>query len=263
MFDSHAHYDDEKFNADRDEVIHTAHLSGVDYILNASSSVSSSMMSIELAGRYDFIYASVGIHPHEVDSCTAEDVAALEKMALDNNKVVAVGEIGLDYYYAYSPREKQQYWFAEQIRLAKKLMLPVIIHDRDAYEDTLRIIRENDAGEYGGVMHCYSGGLEMLRSFLDNNMYISIGGPVTFRNARKVIDIVRYVPIERLLVETDCPYLAPEPFRGKRNDSSLLRHIIQKIAEIRGMEFEKIRRITTENAIRVFRIKRSMRMRDG
>lgn len=257
MFDSHAHYDDEKFNPDRDEIIHTAHMSGVNYILNASSDIKSSLMSVELARRHGFVYASVGIHPHEVGNCTRDDIASIEEMVLNNSKIVAIGEIGLDYYYDHSPREKQQHWFAEQIRLAGKLKLPVIIHDRDAHEDTLKIMRECNAGEYGGVMHCYSGSPEMLKSVFDNNMYISIGGPVTFKNAKRVIDVVKCAPLERILVETDSPYLAPEPFRGKRNDSSLLRYIVHKIAEIKGVSFEEVREITTENAMKVFGIRGS------
>lgn len=252
MFDSHAHYDDDKFEGDRDEVIYTAHVSGVNYILNASVDVQSTIKSIELADKYDFIYASAGIHPHEAGKATERDSSLIYEIACKSPKVVAIGEIGLDYHYEYSHKEQQIAWFIRQIEIAKQLKLPVIIHNREAHIDTLDIIKSYSVKDCGGVLHCYSGSLEMLKAVLENNMSISVGGPVTFNNARKLTDVVKYVPFDKLLVETDCPYLSPEPFRGRRNDSSLIKFIIEKIASIKGVDFETASKITTQNAKALF-----------
>ncbi len=253
LFDSHAHYDDEKFDADRHEILKGVFESGVSRIVNAASDIDSARKSIDLAIKYDGIYASVGVHPHYAEQMNEETLKELEKLA-SAEKVVAIGEIGLDYYYANSDREKQRYWFARQIDLALRLKLPIIVHNRDANRDTLDIIISQNARDAGGVFHCYSGSVEMLSEVLDNNFYISVGGIVTFKNAKKIIDVVRYVPVERLLVETDCPYLAPEPFRGKRNDSGKLRYIVEKIAEIKETSFADIAERTYANACELFRI---------
>jgi len=253
LFDTHAHYDDEKFDDDRYEAIERAYRSGVHYIINASSDLNSAVKSIALAERFEFVYAAVGIHPHSAGEITEETLSNIAQMAA-GRKVVAIGEIGLDYHYDFSPRDVQKEAFAAQIGLAKKLGLPIIVHNRDSHEDVMSIIKAEGAREVGGVFHCYSGSAEMARELLNNNFYISIGGPVTFKNARKIVEVLKYVPDDRLLVETDCPYLAPEPLRGKRNESSYIRYVVQKIAEIKGTDFEKIARITTENAKRLFRI---------
>ena len=254
LFDTHAHYDDRKFSEDRDETIERAYKNGVKYIINVSYDLKSSAESVSLSDKFDFVYAAVGIHPHDVAAVDDSAVSTLEDYALNNKKVVAIGEIGLDYYYDNSPRELQRYWFARQIRLAKKLGLPIIVHDRDAHEDTFNIVREEEAGEVGGVFHCHSGSVEMAKELIKNNFYIAIGGAVTFKNARKVVDVAAFVPDDRLLIETDCPYMTPEPFRGKRNESSYVRLVAEKIAEIRGVTAEYIARITTENAKKLFRI---------
>jgi len=253
LFDTHAHYDDERFSQDRRETINRAYENGVSYILNASSSKASVAESIALAQEFDFVYAAVGIHPHNVGEMDENDIAALTDYA-SGSKVVAIGEIGLDYYYDFSPRELQRYWFAKQIDLARNLGLPIIVHDRDAHEDTMKIIKSENAKKVGGVLHNYTGSVEMARELLDNNFYISVGGPVTFKNARKTVEVVKYVPIGRLLIETDCPYLTPEPFRGRRNESSYVRFVAEKIAEIKNMSFEEVASITTENAKRLFGI---------
>jgi TatD DNase family protein len=253
LFDTHTHYDDNKYDDDRYEVIQRAHERGVSYILNASSSPSSVSQSIAIAERFDFVYAAVGIHPHNAEEVTDSLLETIAGLAA-NDRVVAIGEIGLDYHYDFSPRSLQQHWFAKQIRLAKEVGLPIVIHNRESHEDMLRIIKDEDAGSVGGVLHCYSGSIEMARKLLDNNFYISVGGPVTFKNARKVIEVVKYVPVDRLLIETDCPYLAPEPLRGKRNESSYIRFVAEKIAQIKGIGFEEIARVTTENAKRLFKI---------
>lgn len=255
LFDTHTHYDDERFNDDRNETIISAKENGVSYILNASSDLASVTESVSLAHRYDFVYAAVGIHPHEVGKMDDGTLTDLEEFAADK-KVVAIGEIGLDYYYDTFPRDIQKYWFARQINLAKNLKMPVIVHDRDAHEDVMSIINDENAREVGGVFHCFSGSIEMARELLNKNFYISIGGTVTFKNAKKVIDVVKYIPDDRLLVETDCPYLTPEPYRGKRNESTYVKYVAQKIAEIKGMEFEQIANITTQNAKRIFNIDR-------
>lgn len=253
LFDTHAHFDDERFDDDRDEVIRKAHESGVSYILNASSDMDSSRKSMALADKYDFIYAAVGVHPHSAGEMKEDDLETLAGYA-SHPKVVAIGEIGLDYYYDNSPRNVQKYWFARQIRLAREVGLPVVIHDRDAHEDTLAIIRAEGASEVGGVFHCYTGSVEMAKEVLKNNFYIALGGAVTFKNARKLLDVAKFVPEDRLLIETDCPYMTPEPYRGKRNDSGYVRLVAEKIAELRGVTFEEIAQITAQNARRLFKI---------
>jgi TatD DNase family protein len=253
LFDSHAHYDDEKFSQDRFDIIKKAHESGVSYILNASSDIASSVESIALAREFDFVYAAVGVHPHHAREINDNTIVTLADLA-GNKNVVAIGEIGLDYYYDSSPREIQKYWFAKQINLARALKLPVIVHDRDAHEDSLNIIRNENANEVGGVFHCYSGSIEMARELLKNNFSISIGGAITFKNAKTIIGVAAYIPNDRLLIETDCPYMTPEPHRGKRNDSSFIRLVAEKIAEIKGMSLEEIALLTTNNAKRLFNI---------
>lgn len=255
LFDSHAHYDDERFNEDRFEVIENAHKSGVAYILNAACHIASAKECIYLADKYEFIYAAVGIHPHEVEDLTEESMNTLFEIAT-NRKVVAIGEIGLDYYYDTAPRETQRYWFKRQIQVARELKLPVIVHDRDAHKDCMDIVKSEGAKEVGGVFHCYSGSVEMARELLENNFYVSVGGSLTFKNAKKLLEVVKELPLERLLIETDCPYLTPEPHRGKRNDSSYVKFVAQKVAEIKNMSIEEVENITMENAKRLFGIGR-------
>lgn len=253
IFDTHAHYDDEKFDEDRGFLLKELHQNGISYILNASASIESLDASIELSEKYDFIYAALGIHPHDVDKL---DEGILDKIRVlsKNKKVVAIGEIGLDYYYDNSPRDTQRYWFERQIELAKELCLPIIIHDRDAHEDTIDIIKKTDAGKVGGIFHCFSGSAQMAMDMLKYNLYIAIGGPITFKNARKTIEVVSAVPLDKLVVETDCPYLAPEPYRGKRNNSSYLVYTIKKIAEIKGISEAEVAETTLANAKKVFKL---------
>ena len=253
FFDSHAHYYDEQYDTDRNEVLKKAYDSGVKYILSASSDVASAIENISLARQFDFVYAAVGIHPHNAIDINNNIISAMADFAAFP-KVVAIGEIGLDYFYDNTPREAQKIAFAKQIYMAVNLKLPIIVHDRDAHEDTLSILKNENARKAGGVLHCFSGSVEMAREVLNNNFYISVGGPVTFKNARKLIDVVKYVPDDRLIIETDCPYLTPEPFRGKRNDSSYISYTARKIAEIKGTTVEEIARITTANAKRLFNI---------
>ncbi|MCX7745288.1 MAG: TatD family hydrolase [Clostridia bacterium] len=253
LFDSHAHFDDERFDSDRDEIILNANKNGVSYILNAASDMESAKMSIALSKKFHFLYAAVGVHPHNVSNLGEGVLSELVELAR-NSKVVAIGEIGLDYYYDFSPKDVQQEWFGRQINLARELKLPVIIHNRDAHEDTMRLIKSEKAREVGGVLHCYSGSVEMAKEVLEHNLYISVGGPVTFKNAKKTIEVVKYVPLDRLLIETDCPYLTPEPYRGKRNDSSFVRLVAEKIAEIKGISYDEAAFATLNNAKTLFKI---------
>ena len=253
LFDSHAHYDDNKFDQDRQDVIEKVRQSGIAFIVNAASNIPSSIDSIALSQEYEFIYAAVGVHPQDVEGMNDNVISMLADFAREP-KVVAIGEIGLDYHYDDVPKPLQKHWFARQILLARELKLPIIIHDRESHEDILKIVKKENAKEVGGVFHCFSGSVEMAREVLDNNFYISIGGVATFKNAKKIVDVIRAIPSDRILIETDSPYLAPEPFRGTRNDSSYIRYTAMKVAEIREDSFENIARITCENAKRLFNI---------
>lgn len=253
IFDTHAHYDDERFEEDRDIVLKELPQKGISYILNAAASLESLDTTIALAEKYDFVYAALGIHPHDVDKMDEGVLDKIRKLS-NNSKVVAIGEIGLDYYYDNSPRDTQRYWFEQQIELAKELNLPIIIHDRDAHEDTINIIKKTKVKQVGGVFHCFTGSAQMAMDMIQQNLYIAIGGAVTFKNARKTIEVVKAVPLENLLVETDCPYLSPEPYRGKRNNSSYLVHVVQKIAEIKGISESEVAETTLINAKKVFRL---------
>ena len=253
IFDTHAHYDDEKFDEDRDSLLKEVHENGISYILNAAASFDSLDASIGFCDKYDFVYAALGIHPEYADEMN-EGVLDKIRVLSKNKKVVAIGEIGLDYYYDNSPRDVQRYWFERQIELAKELHLPIIIHDRDAHEDTINIIKKTNAKQVGGIFHCFSGSAQMAMDIIKHNLYIAIGGPVTFKNARKTIEVVQAVPLDKLVVETDCPYLAPEPFRGKRNNSGYLVHTIKKIAEIKGISEAEVAEITLANAKKIFKL---------
>jgi len=250
-FDTHAHYDDEAFDADRDSVIQSLPAAGVSLVLNAASDLNSSFETVALAEKYPFFYAAVGIHPHEASTMSREALDKLRALTL-NKKVVAIGEIGLDYYYNFSPREEQKEAFRLQMALAQELNLPVIVHDRDAHEDSLEIVRAFPGVR--GVFHCYSGSLETAKELVKLGWYLSFTGAVTFKNARKAPEVVAWIPEDRLMIETDCPYLAPVPLRGKRNDSRNLKFIAERIAEIRGTTTEHIAEVTMRNGISFFGI---------
>lgn len=253
IFDTHAHYDDSKFDEDRDALLKELHNNGISYILNACASIESLDANIELAQKYDFIYIALGIHPEFADKLDEGIINKIRELS-KNKKVVAIGEIGLDYYYEDPPRDIQKVCFERQIELAKELSLPIIIHDRDAHEDTIKIIKKTKADQVGGIFHCFSGSAEMAMDMLKLNFNIAIGGVVTFKNARKTVDVVKAVPLEKLLVETDCPYLTPEPYRGKRNNSGYLVHTIDKIAEIKGISAKQVAEATLDNAKKLFKI---------
>jgi len=250
LFDTHAHLDDPRFDEDREELIMVLKAMGVDFVANIGSNMGNSKTTVDLAQKHPNIYGVVGVHPHHVKDMTEDDLKQLEKWTT-LEKVVAIGEIGLDYHYDLSPRDKQKYWFAKQLELAERLDFPVAIHDREAHEDCINIIKQFDVK---GIFHCFSGSKEMAEIIVKMGFYAAFGGSLTFKNARKTVEAASVVPLDRLLVETDCPYLAPEGFRGQRNNPSLVRHAAMKLAEIKGMSFEEIARITTENAKRVYRI---------
>lgn len=255
LFDTHAHLDDPTFDQDRDEVIHRARKeSNVGYILNIGYNRQTIQSTMELIEQYDFIYAAIGWHPHEAASCTSKDLDWIQTLT-DHPKIVAIGEIGLDYYRLLSSKEKQQAVFRQQIRLARETGLPIVIHNRDADEDLIRILSEEKADEVGGVMHCFMGDVPLMKKCLDLQFTIGLGGVITFKNAQTSQEVARQVPLEALLLETDCPYLAPHPFRGKRNEPGYVRLVADRIAELRGISVEELAQVTTNNAKRLFQIK--------
>lgn len=253
IFDSHAHYNDSRFSEDRFSVIGSMPEKNVGYIMNVADSMESLDRVLELAGKYPFVWASVGVHPEAAGNLTHKDMDILAEYA-KNKKVKAIGEIGLDYYYDDVEKSVQKKWFARQIELAKELGLPIIVHDRDAHGDCMDILKATGASRVGGILHCFSGSREMAREVLGLGMYIGIGGTLTFKNARRVREVAEYVPIDRIVLETDCPYLAPEPFRGKRNSSDLIRYVAECLAEIKGISAEEVEEITCENAKRCYGI---------
>lgn len=251
LIDSHAHLDDSKFNDDRHEVILRAKERGVTHIINVGYDLESSKRSVRLAEEYDFIYAAVGIHPHDAVDAPGDAIDQLRELA-GHKKVVALGEMGLDYYRNLSPRDMQKEMFRKQIELAVEVGLPIIVHDREAHGDTVEILRQYK-GRIGGVLHCFSGSWEMARESMDMGFYISIAGPVTFNNANKLKEIAAQVPLDRILVETDSPYLTPEPFRGKRNESGHVFFVAERIAQLRGMRVDDLSQAAAENTLRLFK----------
>ncbi|MDY4515560.1 MAG: TatD family hydrolase [Lachnospiraceae bacterium] len=248
IFDSHAHYDDEAFDGDREELLGGMQAAGVGAIVNVGASLRGVRDTAALAETYSFVYGAVGIHPDHVDQLNDQVMEELRKLC-GREKIVAVGEIGLDYYWGKNPREQQKEWFIRQLALAKEVDLPVIIHSREAAKDTFDIMKAEHAGSTGGVIHCYSGSREMARDYLNLGYYLGVGGVVTFKNARILKEVVEYVPLDRILVETDCPYLAPVPFRGKRNSSPMISYVLEMIAQLKGVSREKAEQVTWENAL--------------
>lgn len=253
LFDSHAHYNDEKFDGDRDELLSSMTKNNVGLIMDACSSTDEIPAILEITEKYPFVYGSVGVHPHEVGDMTEKDIEVLRKYA-QNEKIKAIGEIGLDYFYDNSPRDLQKKWFARQIELACELNMPIIVHDRDAHADTMDILRQCHVERCGGVFHCYSGSAEMAKEILNLGMYIAFGGSLTFKNSVKPKEAAAVVPLDRILTETDCPYLAPEPYRGKRNSSLYMYRVAETLAGIKGVSVEEIEKATYENAKNCFKI---------
>ncbi len=256
LIDTHAHLDSPKFDNDRDEVISRARQAGIDTIVNIGFNRETIPSTMALAEKYPFIYAAVGWHPTDaIDMKVEEDLAWIEQLC-SHPKVVAIGEIGLDYYWDTSPKEIQQTVFREQIRLARRLTKPIVIHNRDAHEDIVRLLKEEKADEVGGIMHCFSGSWEIAKQCLDLNFHISFGGPVTFKNARVPKEVLERVPLDRILLETDAPYLTPHPHRGQRNESAYVRLVAATAAEVKGVTLEEIAKITSENGRRCLGITR-------
>lgn len=254
LFDSHAHYDDARFDGDRYGVVAGLPEQGVGLVLNACAAMEDIPAICELCSRFDFVYGSAGVHPSETGGLCEADMDTI-KRTCENPKIKAIGEIGLDYYYDDDvPHEVQKKWFARQIELAKELKMPIIVHDRDAHKDTLDFMRACGAAECGGVVHCFSGSSETAREVLELGFYIAFGGVLTFKNARKAVESAEYTPIDRILLETDAPYLAPVPHRGERNNSALMRYTAEKLAEIKKMSVSEIEEITFENAKKCYRI---------
>ena len=249
IFDTHAHYDDKAFDSDRGELLENLFSDSVAYIVNQGTDLELSEYGIRLAERYENMYCAVGIHPENITETSLDDIQKIKRMA-SHSKVVAIGEIGLDYYWDI-PREPQKLIFEKQLELANELDMPVNVHDREAHGDTLELIKKYKPK---GILHCFSGSVEMAEEVVKLGMYIGMGGVVTFKNSRKAVEVVKVIPLERLVLETDCPYLAPVPFRGKRNDSSMIQYVAEKIAEIKNISAEEVLEETLHNAKRVYSI---------
>ena len=252
LFDTHAHLDDRAFDEDRAELLANLPGQGLALVMNPGCSLESSRNVVKIAAEHDYIYAAVGSHPDVADEVNEAVIAEYRTLCKLNPKVKAIGEIGLDYHYEDIPRDIQLKAFRMQMELARELGLPVIVHEREAHEDGMAVVRE--FSDVTGVFHCYSGSAEMARQLVDKGWYIGFTGVLTFKNARKAVEVAVSIPLERIVLETDCPYMAPEPFRGKRNDPGKLYRMAEKLAEIRGLSVEEIHEITTKNGKRLYRI---------
>jgi len=257
IFETHAHYDDEAFDRDRDSLLcEMLGASGIiDFIVNVGASWQGCVDSLKLADQYEKVYAAIGVHPSEVGELSEQDIEWLKNKAVSHSKVLAIGEIGLDYHYDTPSREVQKKWFIEQLKLAKQVCKPVIIHSREACQDTIEILKQEQAMRVGGIVHCYSYSKEAARDFLQMGFYIGIGGVITFKNAKKLVEALEYIPIERIVLETDSPYLAPQPNRGKRNDSRNITFIAERLAQIKGLCAAEVIDKTHENAVKLFGLK--------
>lgn len=252
IFDSHAHYNDERFDEDRDEILSAMPQNNVGLIMNSCSNIGEIPDILSICEKYDFVYGSAGVHPHDVGDMTESDLEILAEYS-KHKKIRAIGEIGLDYYYDNSPRDLQKKWFANQVELAGELNMPIVIHDRDAHGDCMDILRAH-RDRIKGEFHCFSGSVEMAREVLNMGMYIALGGSLTFKNAVRPREVASYVPMDMLVVETDCPYLTPVPHRGKRNHSVYIKYVIDMIAEIKKISPKEVEEITFNNAKRLFEI---------
>ena len=252
IFDTHAHYDDSAFDEDREEKLSALPNDNIYAVINAGADIESSKKSITLSEKYDYIYAAVGIHPENISSISKDYISGLEKLILNNKKVVGVGEIGLDYHYTKENKQQQKDLFESQVKLAIKHDLPVIVHDREAHGDTLEILKKYKPK---GVVHCFSGSLEMAKEVIKMGMYIGVGGVVTFKNAKNVVYVVENISLENIVLETDAPYMSPVPFRGKRCDSSYIKYTAEKISEIKNIELNEVFEITKKNAKNLFGVK--------
>lgn len=254
IFESHAHYEDEKFNEDREELLTSLAEHGIGYVINVASSLDTIKKTVHLMEQYPFLYGAIGVHPEECGELSEENFSIIEKN-LQLEKTVAVGEIGLDYYWDTVEKDVQKKWFERQMELAREYKKPMVIHSRDAAKDTLDMMKGCHAEEIGGVIHCFSYGVELAREYLNMGFYLGVGGVVTFKNAKKLKEVVEYAPIDRILLETDCPYLAPVPNRGKRNSSLNLVYVAEEIAKLKNMDYDEVVEITEKNAKRMYGIK--------
>ena len=252
LFDTHAHMDDRAFDADREELLNAFPGQGISLLMNPGCSLESSRNAVKLANRYDYVYAAVGSHPDAADEVNEAVLAEYRELCKLNPEIRAIGEIGLDYHYEDIPRQIQLKAFRAQMELARELNLPVIVHEREAHEDGMAVVRE--FSDVTGVFHCYSGSAEMARQLVDRGWYIGFTGVLTFKNARKAIEVASTIPLERIVIETDCPNMSPEPFRGKPNDPGKIYRMAEKLAEIRGLSVEEIQEITLENGKKLYRI---------
>ena len=253
IFDTHAHYDDDAFDEDRDELLSGMAAKNVEYIVNVGASMASSERSLGLAEKYPFIYAAVGVHPDEVGELDEEKFAKLREWT-KHEKVKAVGEIGLDYYWDKEGHDLQKHWFMRQMELSHEANLPMIVHSREAAKDTLDMVIAAKPLDLSGIIHCYSYSVEQAREYLNMGYYIGIGGVLTFKNAKKLKEVAEYAPLSQIVLETDCPYLAPTPYRGKRNDSSMIAYVAEELAAIKNMPVEEVLRITNENGKKLYHI---------
>ncbi len=257
IFESHAHYEDRRFDEDREQLLSSLKDNNVGYVINVSSTLNTIKTTLELTKQYDFMYGAVGIHPEAAAELNEENFSWVKEMS-KQPKIVSIGEIGLDYYWDEPDRSIQKEWFEKQVEWAKEIDLPMIIHSRDAAKDTFDMLKALQGDKVGGVIHCFGYGKEMAKEFLNMGFYIGIGGVVTFKNGKKLREVAECVPIESILLETDCPYMSPEPNRGKRNDSTNLIYVAKEIARIKGMEYDDVVRITEENAMRMYRLDRKL-----
>ena len=253
IFDTHAHYDDNAFDSDRDEVLRSLDENGIEAVVNVGASIQTTKNTLQLIRKYPFVYGAAGVHPNEtgeLDDGLADWLAHVAR----EEKIVAIGEIGLDYYWKEPEQKVQKFWFARQIALAREVGLPVIIHSRDAAKDTLDIIKAEKASELGGVIHCFSYGVDLAREYLNMGFYLGIGGVVTFSNGKKLKEVVEYMPMDQMVLETDCPYLSPVPNRGKRNSSLNLPYVVEAVSQIKGISKEDVIAVTNKNAKRLYRL---------
>ena len=253
IFDTHAHYDDEAFDEDREELLAELPGQGIARVVNVGASLASCKKTLELMNRYDYIYGAIGVHPSETGELNEENFKQIQEWC-SHEKCLAVGEIGLDYYWDEPEREIQKKWFVRQLDLAREVKLPVVIHSREAAKDTADIMTAEHAEEIGGVVHCYSYTRETAKIFLDMGFYFGIGGVLTFKNAKKLKEAVEYIPMDRIVLETDCPYLAPEPNRGKRNSSLNIPYVVTVMSQLKGISEEEVRKAAWENAIKLYRM---------
>ncbi len=254
IYETHAHYDDDAYDKDRDSLIKLLKEEGIAPIINVGASITSTKSTVKLAHEYDHVYAAAGVHPSDVEELEDKDIEWLRGLAADP-KVVAIGEIGLDYHYEEPDREIQKIWFEKQLRLAKDVDLPIIVHSRDAAADTYEMLSREEFRGMRGIIHCFSYSIEEANKYVKLGYHIGIGGVVTFKNARKLREIAKAIPLEKIVVETDCPYLSPEPYRGRRNSSAYLTYIIERIASLRDASYEEIEKATYENAVALFGVR--------